>query len=438
MSRYSRVALCLVLHVLAACNLIIDFEPKNPYVRDAGGEGDADTDGDSDPDADSDTDPDSDTDTDPDFDPDGDAPCSIELRYVNSATAGAAPRNIDFGDIDMDGLPDAVVASSSGPSSIEVFTNDALADGRALVHQSTIAFPPNVALGAARIGHLDSGGPFEILAFVWDGSSLFGYIQIFQVGESSPRDSWGLGQQPFQGGVLANLDGNSNRDIVGTTWSESPSNGALRFLLRANDGDRGTENSIDFSTEEPGRIVAADFDFDGKDEVVVGVTTRLGDLVRIYHEQDGSLIHTESAVDCDVRDIAVADFDGDDERPDTVVLACVVGGPRMYRVSDAFELESEVVLHTPDHRGDAALAVAAGDLDGDGDDDIVACYAMELVPFCNDHASPVACGCGTPIDTGEDEHALGIVNIDGDPEGREDVVLAASGLHTYLSFVSEE
>ncbi len=184
----------------------------------------------------------------------------------------------------------------------------------------------------------------------------------------------------FHGGVevaLGDLNGDGTPDIVvGAGPGSSPDAGRVR-VFDGSTGERLTGPLSDFrpfaSAGRRGVFVAAgDLNGDGHADVVVGAGAGRAPRVKVYSGSDGSLLSSFLAFHGSFRGgvrVAVGDF-----RPGQaadVVLATGPGGTSLVKIYDS---RSRAVLarYRPfDASFRGGVAVAAGDVNGDGVDDVV-------------------------------------------------------------------
>ncbi|MCB9892711.1 MAG: VCBS repeat-containing protein [Planctomycetes bacterium] len=177
--------------------------------------------------------------------------------------------------------------------------------------------------------------------------------------------------------VVADFDGDGDTDVV----ASDPRSGSCHVLVGRRDvpTERLSRTKVFDGFAEPSRLVIADMDRDGRSDVLV--TTTDGLRVLLNRSQDGAIdfvvwpaMHLPAiavATSADYR-VAVGHFDGDDVG-DLVVSdrdagQCTV----LFGTEDAPGFRSErLTLAAPG----GPAGVVAGDLDGDGDDDIAVALA---------------------------------------------------------------
>jgi hypothetical protein len=227
--------------------------------------------------------------------------------------------------------------------------------------------------------------------------------------------------RPMEHGILADLDGDVYTDVVASAWDEAGSEGRLLFWVRRS-ATGWSEQEIDLGPSRPDQMVAIDIDADGRDHLVVAFPDDLS--LRLYGLEGDTLVEEDSIpVSHGVTDISVEDLDGD-EQPE-VLIALGAGGIGYVRTDRVAGLDDFVLVD----RSSAFLSASAGDLDDDGDQDIVGGDGLRVAVFCNRGGrytfhSATESGGSAPV--------VRAVLIDDDR--REDVAVAqGSAVRTFIS-----
>ena len=287
---------------------------------------------------------------------------------------------IALGDLDNDGDLDIV----SGTSTVEdfeiaVWQNDGTPFSGAWAHNDvgvSTATVYSVALGDLDddgdldvVSAGDSGEDYEIIAWRNDGTPFSGLWAQNDVGASAAR-VWSV--------ALGDLDNDGDLDLVsGSNWEET-----REVIVWQNDGTPfsglWTRNEAGLAGDTVYSVAVGDLDNDGDLDVVSGNDAATGTEVTGW-QNDGtpfSGLWTESEVghsDSNVLSVALGDLDGDgdldvvtgsDSREDYEVIACQ--NTLVHRNSPFDPAGHGVGASTGN-----VLSVALGDLDGDGDLDAV-------------------------------------------------------------------
>lgn len=319
--------------------------------------------------------------------------CSTGLCHVPACTspvrlqgprlypAAELPSSLALGDVNGDGLPDAVVSSQDTwymgpiPAAVSALLGDGSGGFGTPIRTELSAPPAAVALGDVdRDGRLDVvlyGGP-------WDGPASVTILLGQGDGAFRPGPAFPAGVDPTRSGfvALADLDGDGTLDLV----IPGP-NPSLQVRMGLGDGTFGPGQPYALPGE-PAALLAADLDGDAK--VDLAVPGRGGAVVSILlGNGDGTF---QDPVDHEgvkfPHGIAAGDLDGDGV-PDLVVA----GG----------DYNWEVVLHPAvavlfghgdgtfappvgivERQMEEAFQLAVADLDGDGHLDVAVTEQGEL------------------------------------------------------------
>ncbi len=193
---------------------------------------------------------------------------------------------------------------------------------------------------------------------------------------------------------VADLDGDGIPEIVAARHSVLyvwRADGSLAWL--APWGEEGSTEEAHGSHRAYCSPVVGDLDGDGDGEIVGVSGTRA-----FLYDHTGHLVRSYAFGDSELRSLAAADLDGDGEAEILVVKTS--DGP----VTQVFELDGEVRAGWP--QVDAATCdpcsdyggynqnVGVGDLDGDGDLEVISTYDCSHVGAFHDDGAPV------PVDPG--------------------------------------
>lgn len=334
------------------------------------------------------------------------------------ATVGVdfLPLDLRLTDLDADGSPDILV-SNENERDIKILIND----GAGNFAPDTGAGP---YIGSARsvwAADMNGDGLVDIVA----GSDRAHAISL-QRADGSFDSSYSLSEIPRGWARYADLNGDGAMDIVASNGSSM----AQRFTIAFGDGNGQVSSTTTITPMSNATVLDAipsDIDGDGDADVVAMVqTVEFGKFdpyftVSLYaYINDGSgnmtLTGTPVEVDSDIDEfyeMDCGDFDGDGLRDD-------------FLVSNLYEaqikgvswnpLQSWTTMGTVVSVPGNGVGLEAIDYDMDGDDDIVSIGADQVIVRRNNGVFSFSAG-GT-IATGDEpvDIAIGDIDGDGDPD----------------------
>jgi hypothetical protein len=345
------------------------------------------------------------------------APGGFDFDVPAPFLGGSEAPHLATGDFDADGDVDAASVSSAG-ANLTVFSG--LGNGTFLVSRnddSTFAFTSHVA--AADLddnGRPDlvvtsaGGGAQDLLAFVLRnrGNGTFVDPTGFRVGPANA----------FACFVAAgDLDGDGDVDLAFASAGNAPAGNQASLLLNAGNGSFGS--SLDFDVPAvPSQIAAGDMDGDGTLDLVLA---SLAPDVRAYLNQGGggvpSFAPAEVVPTTDAaRSIALGDFDRDFDRDLALGFSLAArGGIAVFEnLGTAGGVWGGLDGGTAYLLDSDGETLAAGDMDGDGDPDLLAGQGGDLTALFNESGGSFPRSERFAAGTNASSRDVGLRDVDGD------------------------
>lgn len=272
----------------------------------------------------------------------------------------SASHTVALGDLDGDGDLDAFVGNvEDQPDTVW------LNDGQGRFRFSDQRLSSQSTMGAA-LGDLDSDGNLDVAT----GRFAAGAEILLNDGRARLRATGQDFGSAFAPGIaLGDLDGDGDLDLLTGGWGgteAAPSNGVW-----LNDGKARFE--LVRALDEPGRpahaVAAGDVDLDGDLDILLGFGGRRAGL-SIWRNEGRNRFDRVCELECDgsVHGMVLGDLDGDGDIDLVLAQGSSSDSANTVWINDGRGQFSD----TGARLGDAlSSGVALGDLDGDGDRDIV-------------------------------------------------------------------
>jgi hypothetical protein len=298
----------------------------------------------------------------------GDGTLATEVRLD---AGGGIPRLAAVGDIDDDGDADLVASIREGPGTIAVF-----------LAESPGVFAPAVQYGTTNVSFvlvmtdLDNDEDLDVAVQIGFAVSV---LRNAGDGTFLPAETYNVVQAPIIYAadlVAGDVDGDGWTDLVAVNDCPLGCDAAVAILINAGDGTFLPPVPVDLGVAHAGAVRVDDLDGDqDADLAVVDCIFPGSDLVIALNDGAGAfsvLSRPATERNCSVGSvttpdgIALLDVDADGDadavltsRSDDEVRVLLNQGDLTFDASTALAV------------GDQPIAVAAGDLDGDGRADVV-------------------------------------------------------------------
>ncbi|HSM13569.1 MAG TPA: FG-GAP-like repeat-containing protein [Thermoanaerobaculia bacterium] len=366
----------------------------------------------------------------PDLDGDGDSDVATVNRLYPLMSAHENPGNgsfprlplfgntfvhfvLDVGDVDNDGDIDAVTSHSGAISStVDVYLGGG--DGTFTLSYETA----DSIYGFAKLRHLDQDGFLDLLFVSGPSSPPYDFFTALGNGDGTfgPVVRWPVGTCGNAHPAAFDLDEDGDLDVIVTEDRGCPGlpGSGHRLFIRKNNGDGTFQPPYTVPAAQFSRNVdAGDLDEDGHlDLAVVG---RGSDAI-LFGNGDGSFQPPVPISLSYVSDnILVHDWDQDGHL-DVAALASVSTGVSAIGVlwgdgAGGFDPQTSVLHPAVSSR----LVISTGDIDGDGDDDILSDGVQDLLVFLNSGGRTLSDGGRYGL--GRDSRAIVFTEANGDGIG---------------------
>ena len=364
---------------------------------------------------------------------------SLYFGQVATSAPGAG-YSIAVGDLNGDGIADVVAAvTNGGSSSYEVLIGKK--DGTFAV-PVLLALPTGCGLLTSPvIGDVNGDGKPDIVAF--STCSRTANISTFPGkgdGTFGPRSDSSLPNTALYGAelALADLNGDHILDVVLAAGSNvaAPS---VRILLGK--GDRTFAQKAQYSLPDVPQSHVTIADFNGDHKLDLAVNSQGGSFSVLLGNGDGTFqqaINTQIGRAGADAEYAVADLNRDGKL-DVAAMAGTFGQPGSINVylgtgDGRFQLGANLPTQWVDNSNESIVfSIAAGDFDGDGRIDLVACVDNLIALWLGDGTGHFTPGGAW----GNASETSPLIAADFDGDGRLDLIGSSQGvIYAFLRVTS--
>jgi len=347
---------------------------------------------------------------------------------VDFAT-GWRPFSVAIGDLNRDGHSDLAVANANADT-LSVLRNTSSGQGdiafAAKRDSATGLNPSSVA-----IGDLDGDGKSDI-AVSNSHSNNVGVLRNISSGGSSDAFASRVDYDTHSGPwavAIGDLDGDGLPDLAGARiYSDTVS---VVRNVSSGGGNIAFGARADFATGSgPGSVAIGDLNGDGRPDLVVA--NRTSNTVSVLRNLGNGEFANKVEFATGIRPLSIAIGDlGGDGLPDLAVVNWESNTVSVLRNTSSGASSITFAAKADFATGFRPFAVAIGDLNGDGSQDLVAVNAtsatVSVLRNTSSSGSGIAFAAKVDFDTGWESVAVAIGDVDGD--GRPDLAVANTGVY---------
>ncbi|MGZ3902278.1 MAG: PKD-like domain-containing protein [Bacteroidia bacterium] len=314
---------------------------------------------------------------------------NISSVVAASFTVGATPKGIANGDLNGDGLLDAVIYNTSD-GTISVMENTTLTSGNIIFNNPvTISLKSSGSVGdrSVCIGDLDGDGKPDIIGANGTTDSISILRNVISVGNATINSSSFASAIKYYSGSnvkfvnLADIDGDGKTDIV-TTNTFNDNIAVFRNL--STPGTISFASPVYFATgASPYNFAIGDIDLDGKPDIATA-NNNVSTCSVLRNTSTSGTISFDTKYDyacpSNPRDARLSDLNGDG-KPDLVISTAAGSAIRVFKNTGTPGVINGTTFATPiDYAVPSTFAIrmiTIGDIDGDSRPDILSTSAAK-------------------------------------------------------------
>ncbi len=335
-------------------------------------------------------------------------------------------RSVSVRDIDSDGLPDIIACANTAGEA--AWWRQADNTGTNWVKR-TIATGFNGA-NACIIDDMDRDGKMDVVGAAAVDNTVVWWRNASGAGTNWTSQVISTSATGVQSLAVSDLDGDGDLDVSGT-FNRVPDGQVVWWENTDGAGTAWTSHVVVANLSGAYGITTGDLDSDGDEDILVTAQTAddVAWLENIHGNASGWIMHTIDGLVDGARDVRFGDLDGDGD-PDIVAAAFIQNQIVSWEnrtIHRATAFCSEQVI-SANFRG--AQSLSASDLDRDGDEDILAAASVDnRISWWENTDASGGIWLERTIDTNFPS-AWSITHADLDRDGVPDVLAASRSAHT--------
>jgi hypothetical protein len=297
--------------------------------------------------------------------------CDTAVSFATLPISGTAdePRALHAADLDGDGDAD-LLSATSGDHTIAWYENT---DGAGTFGARQVVSAAVIFASSVHAADLDGDGDLDVLSAAAGSGKIAWHQNMDGLGGSFHAQTISTAADGAWAVIAADLDGDGDLDVL----SASQNDNKIAWYENTNGaGVFGAQRIVSTSADVPVSIAAADLDGDGDVDVVSA--SAADDKVAWYENGDGAGTfgpqQVISAAANEAASVSVGDLDGDGDL-DVASASTQDDKIAWYENLEGVEgFGPEQVVTTA---ADFAVWLTGGDLDGDGDLDLLSANALD-------------------------------------------------------------